>query len=106
MKDKILDIVSKHCVGWKNCNELTEKLFSLNIFFVNNFTLCCVCETNKAHTGYDLKFCIECWEERNQLIKELFELHKLLAEKGEIIIGNGFYENYKILEEKINKLTQ
>ena len=29
MKDKILDIVSQHCEGWKNCEELTEKLFDL-----------------------------------------------------------------------------
>ena len=29
MKDKILDIVAEHCVGWKNCEALTEKLFDL-----------------------------------------------------------------------------
>ena len=29
MKDKILDIVAEHCVGWKNCEALTEKLFAL-----------------------------------------------------------------------------
>ena len=29
MKDKILDIVEEHCVGWKNCKALTEKLFDL-----------------------------------------------------------------------------
>ena len=29
MKDKILDIVAEHCVGYKNCEELTEKLFDL-----------------------------------------------------------------------------
>ena len=29
MKDKILDIVAEHCVGRKNCDELTEKLFDL-----------------------------------------------------------------------------
>jgi len=44
-------------------------------------------------------------EERNELIKELFELHKLLADKGEISIGYGFYENYEILEAKVKKLT-
>lgn len=44
-------------------------------------------------------------EERNELIKELFELHKLLADKGEISIGYGFSENYKRLEAKVKKLT-
>jgi len=29
MKDKILDIVAEHCVGYKNCEALTEKLFDL-----------------------------------------------------------------------------
>ena len=29
MKDKILDIVAEHCVGWKNCEALTEKIFDL-----------------------------------------------------------------------------
>ena len=44
-------------------------------------------------------------EERNELIKELFELHKLLADKGEISIGYGFSENYERLEAKVKKLT-
>ena len=43
-------------------------------------------------------------EERNELIKELFELHKLLADKGEISIGYGFSENYNRLEAKVKKL--
>ena len=44
-------------------------------------------------------------EDRNELIKELFELHKLLADKGEVSIGYGFSENYKRLEDKVKKLT-
>ena len=44
-------------------------------------------------------------EERNELIKELFELHKLLADKGEISIGYGFSENYERLEAKVKNLT-
>lgn len=44
-------------------------------------------------------------EERNELIKELFELHKLLADKGEISIGYGFSENYNRLEAEVKKLT-
>ena len=44
-------------------------------------------------------------EERNELIKELFELHKLLADKGEISIGYGFSENYDRLKDKVEKLT-
>ena len=44
-------------------------------------------------------------EERNDLIKELFELHKLLADKGEIGIGYGFSENYNRLEKQVKKLT-
>lgn len=44
-------------------------------------------------------------EERNELIKELFELHKLLADKGEVSIGYGFSENYNRLEAKVKKLT-
>jgi len=44
-------------------------------------------------------------EERNELIKELFELHKLLADKGEISIGYGFSENYERLKAKVKKLT-
>tara|TARA_R110000850_G_C9602822_1_gene428885 strand:+ start:118 stop:438 length:321 start_codon:yes stop_codon:yes gene_type:complete len=27
--------------------------------------LCCVCEKKKSNTGYDLKFCKECWEEED-----------------------------------------
>ena len=44
-------------------------------------------------------------EERNNLIKELFELHRLLADKGEIGIGYGFSENYNRLEKQVKKLT-
>lgn len=44
-------------------------------------------------------------EERNELIKELFELHKLLADKGEIRIGYGFGKNYDRLEAQVKKLT-
>jgi len=31
MKNKILDIVAEHCVGWEDCKSLTEKLFDLYI---------------------------------------------------------------------------
>tara|TARA_R110000772_G_scaffold37120_1_gene88425 strand:- start:843 stop:1109 length:267 start_codon:yes stop_codon:yes gene_type:complete len=44
-------------------------------------------------------------EERNDLIKELFELHKLLADKGEIGIGYGFSKNYNRLKKQVKKLT-
>lgn len=44
-------------------------------------------------------------KERNDLIKELFKLHKLLAEKGEITIGKDFSKTFKKLEEKVDKLT-
>jgi hypothetical protein len=44
-------------------------------------------------------------EERNDLIKELFELHKLLADKGEIVIGYGFSKNYNRLKKQVKKLT-
>jgi len=44
-------------------------------------------------------------EERNELIKELFELYKLLADKGEVSIGYGFSENYNRLEAKVKNLT-
>ena len=45
-------------------------------------------------------------EERSELIKELFELHRLLADKGEISIGYGFSENFKKLESQVKKLTK
>ena len=44
-------------------------------------------------------------DKRNELIKELFELHELLAEKGEITIGYGFSEKHKKLKSKVEKLT-
>ena len=44
-------------------------------------------------------------DERNDLIKELFELHKLLADKGEIVIGYGFSKNYNRLKKQVKKLT-
>ena len=44
-------------------------------------------------------------EERNDLIKELFELHRLLADKGEIGIGYGFSKNYNRLEKQVKTLT-
>jgi hypothetical protein len=44
-------------------------------------------------------------EERNKLIKELFELHRLLADKGEIGIGYGFSKNYNRIEKQVKKLT-
>lgn len=41
MKDKILDIVAEHCVGWKNCEALTEKLFDLyNVVSTSNCDFC------------------------------------------------------------------
>jgi hypothetical protein len=42
----------------------TEQL-NIPIVVVPKGTLCCVCETKKANTGYDLKFCKECWEEED-----------------------------------------
>jgi len=30
MKDKIIDIVAEHCVGWKNCEALADKLLGLH----------------------------------------------------------------------------
>lgn len=44
-------------------------------------------------------------KKRNELIIELFELHKLLAEKGEVHIGYNFSKRYNILEAKVKKLT-
>ena len=44
-------------------------------------------------------------KERNDLIKELFELHSLLADKGEIGIGYGFIKNYNRLKKQVKKLT-
>tara|TARA_Y100000592_G_C5461094_1_gene314023 strand:+ start:325 stop:462 length:138 start_codon:yes stop_codon:yes gene_type:complete len=35
MKEDILNIVTEHCKGWKNCEQLTEKL--LNLFSDNNY---------------------------------------------------------------------
>jgi hypothetical protein len=43
-------------------------------------------------------------KEEKQLIKELFELHYLLAEKGEIIAGYGFSEMYKSLKNRVEKI--
>tara|TARA_R110000772_G_scaffold67020_2_gene148964 strand:+ start:428 stop:679 length:252 start_codon:yes stop_codon:yes gene_type:complete len=37
----------------------------IHVVVVPKGTLCCVCETKKANTGYDLKFCKECWEEED-----------------------------------------
>jgi len=44
-------------------------------------------------------------EERNELIKELFELHELLAEIGQVSIGPKFAENYERLKNQIKTLT-
>ena len=27
-------------------------------------TLCCICEKEKADTGYDMMFCKDCWDEK------------------------------------------
>ena len=48
MKDKILDIVAEHCVGWKNCEALTEKLFDL-------YSVSCQREQLKAQKLKDLR---------------------------------------------------
>ena len=29
-------------------------------------TLCCMCEKEKANTGYDMRFCKSCWDENGK----------------------------------------
>ena len=29
-----------------------------------NNHLCCICEKEKADTGYDMMFCKDCWDEK------------------------------------------
>jgi hypothetical protein len=43
--------------------------------------------------------------EKNKLIKDLFKLHDLLADKGEISIGHEFSESYKKLKDRVDILT-
>lgn len=45
-------------------------------------------------------------KESIKLIKDLFELHKLLADVGEVSIGLGFSESYNKLEERVNTLIK
>ena len=45
--------------------EAETKQLTIHSVVVPKGTLCCVCETKKANTGYDLKFCKECWEEED-----------------------------------------
>ena len=44
-------------------------------------------------------------KDRIELIKDLFELHELLEEHGEISVGLGYSESQKILKDKVKKLT-
>jgi hypothetical protein len=54
-----------HPTLYKTIIEAINEALIIYSVVVPKGTLCCVCETKKANTGYDLKFCKECWEEED-----------------------------------------
>ena len=65
MKDKILDTVAEHCVGWKNCEALTEKLFDLYSVSQRSELLPSTCPSCGSyewsyHLSIDKMKCLDC----------------------------------------------
>lgn len=55
-KIKITDLLKKY----------ETKQLLIHSVVVPKGTLCCMCEKEKANTGYDMRFCKSCWNENSK----------------------------------------